>query len=89
MDTKGGLRQVFPGGPADRVREIMVPPGSTDLEVALDLATTPSDVRAHGPVRTWLIRSGPDDTTLLVLIDHLATDGWGATVFARELLAFY
>jgi hypothetical protein len=91
VDTESGLRQVFPpAGPADyAVREITVPPGSTDLEVALDLATTPSDVRAHGPVRTWLIRSGPDDTTLLVLIDHLATDGWGATVFARELLAFY
>jgi hypothetical protein len=91
VDTGGELRQLFPPlEPADyAVTELAVPPGSTALQAATELAMLESDLREHGPVRTWVIRSGPEDSLLLILIDHLAIDAWGATIFIRELWASY
>ncbi len=91
VDADGELRQRFPPLEAAdyAVTEMAVPPGSTALKEATELAMLESDLHAHGPVRTWVIRSGPEDSTLLILIDHLAIDAWGGTIFIRELWGFY
>jgi Condensation domain len=91
LDTPEGPRQLFPPTEAEdcMVQVRSAADGRAAEDVARELAITPSDVRAHGPVRTWLIRSGPADMLLLVLIDHLALDAWSASVFVRELWICY
>ena len=91
LETPEGLRQLFPPVEAEDciIRETTAADSVAAEDVARELAITPSDVRAHGPVRTWLIRSGPTDMLLLVLIDHLAFDGWSAGVFVKELWICY
>ena len=44
----------------------------------------------RGPlVRLSLLRSGPDDHVLLVVIHHIVSDGWSAGVWSRDLARFY
>jgi hypothetical protein len=91
LDTPEGRRQVFaPAQPQDYlVQERTAADSLTAQAVACELAAMPSDLRAHGPVRTWLIRSGPADMLLVVLIDHLSLDGWSAGIFSKELWTCY
>jgi len=91
LDTPEGSRQVFPAGqPQDYlIRESAAADSLTAQDVACELAARPSDLRAHGPVRSWLIRSGPAEALLVVLIDHLSADGWSTGIFSKELWTGY
>ncbi|MEH1099579.1 amino acid adenylation domain-containing protein [Micromonospora sp. CPCC 205561] len=56
------------------------------LEAALDV---PLDLRKDPPLRTRLIRCAPDDHVLLLVVHHIAFDGWSWGVLARELRTLY
>lgn len=41
------------------------------------------------PFRTALLRRAPDDATLLLLMHHIASDGYSLSILARDLVAAY
>ncbi|MBZ4377531.1 non-ribosomal peptide synthetase, partial [Corallococcus sp. AS-1-6] len=59
------------------------------LRLARQEAQRPFDL-AKGPlVRALLVRLGPDDAVLLLVLHHIVTDGWSMGVLVRELGALY
>ena len=60
------------------------------LQRAVDtMARHSFDLRAEVPVRAWLFRVAPDDHALLVLIHHIAGDGWSMGPLYRDLATAY
>ncbi|MEH1017432.1 amino acid adenylation domain-containing protein [Micromonospora sp. CPCC 206060] len=56
------------------------------VDAALHL---PIDLRSEAPLRTRLIRCAADDHVLLLVVHHIAFDGWSWGVLARELHTLY
>ncbi|WP_309094585.1 non-ribosomal peptide synthetase [Streptomyces sp.] len=99
VDRHEALRTVFPdddGVPRQEIR--------TDAAVPIDVVTAPAaDVdallaraAAHSfaldreiPVRATLVALAPDDHVLLLLVHHIATDGWSAEPLLRDLETAY
>uniref|UniRef100_UPI00037D6C53 non-ribosomal peptide synthetase n=1 Tax=Nocardiopsis potens TaxID=1246458 RepID=UPI00037D6C53 len=95
------LRTVFPerdGEPHQRV----IPAGEARAgwdaaeaaEEELDAAVARAarhefDLAADVPVRGLLLRLAPDESVLLVLVHHIAGDGWSLAPLARDLVAAY
>src|SRR5205085_764844 len=52
-------------------------------------AAEPFDLAVRVPVRARLLRVAADVHVLVVVIHHVATDGWSAGIFARDLSAAY
>ncbi|KOT48558.1 non-ribosomal peptide synthetase [Streptomyces rimosus subsp. rimosus] len=95
------LRTVFPvtdGEPHQRVldpAEADFPWESRDvteaeLPAALDAAAKYGfDLAGEIPVRAWLFRTGPQVGVLLLLVHHIAGDGWSMGPIARDFVAAY
>ncbi|KUJ35542.1 non-ribosomal peptide synthetase [Streptomyces rimosus subsp. rimosus] len=95
------LRTVFPvtdGEPYQRVldpAEADFPWESRDLTEAelpgaLDAAAKYGfDLAGEIPVRAWLFRTGPQVGVLLLLVHHIAGDGWSMGPIARDFVAAY
>ncbi|HEY0601305.1 MAG TPA: amino acid adenylation domain-containing protein [Herpetosiphonaceae bacterium] len=49
----------------------------------------PFDLAAGPLLRAMLLRLGPDDQILLIIMHHIISDGWSMSVFLRELSAYY
>ena len=74
-DRRGGRRRTLPGAVARAAAE-------------------PFDLAAQVPVRARLLAVAPEAPgrrvhVLVVVIHHVATDGWSAGIFARDLSAAY
>jgi amino acid adenylation domain-containing protein len=54
-----------------------------------DYARTPFDLATDLPIRARLIRHGADNHTLVVVIHHLAADGWSLAPLAADLATAY
>ena len=53
-------------------------------------AAEPFDLAAQQvPVRARLLRAAPDLHVLVLVIHHVATDGWSLGIFARDLAQAY
>ncbi|MCK9899586.1 amino acid adenylation domain-containing protein [Frankia sp. Cpl3] len=77
------------GVDVDRLWEV-VDVDESGLQAALDGASRWGfDLGVELPVRAWLFRVGPEDHVLLVLIHHIAGDGWSLGPFYRDLDAAY
>lgn len=53
------------------------------------LASLPFDLENERPVRLSLLLNGDQQAYVLILIHHIATDGWAIALFAQELLQAY
>ncbi|MEU4554379.1 amino acid adenylation domain-containing protein [Micromonospora violae] len=54
-----------------------------------DAAATTFDLRTEVPVRAWLFVTSDTDCLLLVLVHHVACDGWSIGPLARDLMTAY
>ncbi|SDD36728.1 amino acid adenylation domain-containing protein [Actinokineospora iranica] len=92
------LRTVF-GQDADGPYQIVLdaePPFETRAVTAAALPDALAEAAAHEfdlaadvPLRVWLFRLAPDEHALLVLVHHIAGDGWSVPVLARDLATAY
>nr|WP_274535867.1 non-ribosomal peptide synthetase [Streptomyces sp. CB02923] len=95
------LRTVFPRR-ARAAQQIILPPDSgrdlltvvetTPGDLAADLheaATHSFDITTEHPLRATLFPLGPDEHVLLLLLHHIAGDGWSMAPLSRDLAAAY
>src|SRR5881392_3916821 len=54
-----------------------------------EVATEPFDLAAEIPVRARLLAVAPAVHVLVVVIHHIATDGWSSRIFDRDLAQAY
>ncbi|MFG3399467.1 condensation domain-containing protein, partial [Streptomyces parvus] len=47
------------------------------------------DLSSEMPVRAWLFDVGPQDSVLMLLVHHIAGDGWSMGPIARDVVAAY
>ena len=95
------LRTVFPadgGEPCQRVIEMselgwalpVTPASNDELAPAIgQAAVEPFDLTVGVPVRARLLAAGPGVHVLVVVIHHIATDGWSTGVLARDISTAY
>ncbi|MFE9425690.1 non-ribosomal peptide synthase/polyketide synthase [Kitasatospora sp. NPDC006697] len=85
------LRTVFPGVdrqvvlPAEQVGALLTVVEEWDER----LAAHTFDLATELPLRAWLFQHGADEYTLLVVLHHIAGDGWSLVPLARDLSAAY
>ncbi|UJB40280.1 amino acid adenylation domain-containing protein [Streptomyces sp. A1-5] len=95
------LRTVFPEQ-AGVPRQCVLDPSAVDLDLsvreidpdALDAAvsaavTSPFDVVTDLPLRCWLFRTGAERHVLVLVLHHIAGDGWSLAPLARDLGGAY
>ena len=95
------LRTIFPADRAQPYQQILDPAGlEWELEAIPvsenDLAAVVTricgetfDLAVNVPLRVRLLRLGSDEHVLVVMIHHIATDGWSAGPLARDLSMAY
>ncbi|MDX3387859.1 amino acid adenylation domain-containing protein [Streptomyces niveiscabiei] len=95
------LRTVFPADagkpwqrilPADRARpHLTVCDAAPDTVAQLlaDEVARPFDLARETPLRARLLRTAADEHVLLILLHHIAADGWSMGVLIRELGTAY
>ena len=93
------LRTVFPEGaetPSQVILDAAHPPvqvvETDEAGLAGHLAAACGygfDLAREGPLRSWLFRLGGDRHVLLLLLHHIAGDGWSLGPLSRDLAAAY
>ena len=95
------LRTVFPADAGQPYQQILDPAGlewglepvpvsEGDLAaVVAGICGEPFDLASQVPLRARLLRLGPGEHVLVVVIHHIATDGWSAGPLARDLSVAY
>ncbi|MGH3401821.1 MAG: condensation domain-containing protein, partial [Streptosporangiaceae bacterium] len=96
------LRTVFPSADGGQPYQQVIP--AVDLDWALqhelaapgDLQTRIDEVASYAfdlasevPVRAWLLTAGPDEHVLVLVVHHIAGDGWSWAPMARDLSEAY
>ncbi|WP_107982793.1 non-ribosomal peptide synthetase [Rhodococcus sp. OK519] len=101
LDRHESLRTVFPDSPdgphqvvldAVRVAPNLMPVDvrAHELDRAMtDLASRGFDVTTDAPVRARLLRVGPFEHVLAIVVHHISADGWSMGPLARDVMASY
>ncbi|MFC3577541.1 condensation domain-containing protein, partial [Streptomyces yaanensis] len=95
------LRTVFPTVDGQPIQKILplgeldwslytVEVAPEDLQSAIDdAAGYLFDLASEVPVRAWLISAGADERVLVVVVHHIASDGWSKGPLARDVATAY
>ncbi|WP_234328571.1 non-ribosomal peptide synthetase, partial [Streptomyces rimosus] len=95
------LRTVFPETDGEPYQRVLDPAEAdfawerrtvtqADLPSAMEEAARYGfDLAGEPPVRAWLFEAGPQDSVLLLLLHHIAGDGWSMGPLARDVVAAY
>ncbi|MCX4231483.1 non-ribosomal peptide synthetase [Streptomyces ortus] len=94
------LRTVFTSDEGRPYQQILPPPASFDLPVieveqeglagtVAELAGRAFDLAAEPPLRAWLLRTGPTESALVMVVHHIAGDGWSMGPLARDVSVAY
>ncbi|MFJ6017689.1 condensation domain-containing protein, partial [Streptomyces sp. NPDC092952] len=88
-DSEGPYQAVLP---TDAIRAELATVRVDEAGLAGELAAAaryPFDLAAELPVRATLFELAEDEHVLLVLVHHIAADGWSMPLLARDLTAAY
>ncbi|MEU5052620.1 amino acid adenylation domain-containing protein [Streptomyces sp. NPDC021096] len=105
VDRHESLRTVFPEGPEGEPYQRILGQAEAagllafvraevadeqELTSALERAARCEFDLAHDlPLRAWLFAKGPDEHVLLLVLHHIAADGWSMAPLARDLSSAY
>ncbi|MDH6281627.1 non-ribosomal peptide synthase/polyketide synthase [Prescottella agglutinans] len=101
VDRHEALRTVYPDSP-NGPHQVIVPaahvvptlePVAVDepeiLPMVVGLAGAGFDVTAEAPLRVALLRVGPDDHVLVLVVHHISADGFSVAPLARDVMVAY
>ncbi|TGD89793.1 non-ribosomal peptide synthetase [Mycolicibacterium sp. CH28] len=89
IESDGTLYQrILPAGTAVPVRIVDCPADDLDESIAA-LVEYRFDLAAEIPVRVTVLRSDPEDCTIVVLLHHITTDEWSDAPFLTDLNRAY
>ncbi|MER6467070.1 amino acid adenylation domain-containing protein, partial [Streptomyces sp. NPDC001228] len=74
--------------PAGALRVVEVGPGELEERLAAE-AARPFDLVSELPFRAWLFVLGPRECVLMLVMHHIAADGWSSVPLARDLGSAY
>ncbi|XGU20192.1 condensation domain-containing protein [Rhodococcus sp. 3Y1] len=92
------LRTVFPdsdSGPHQVIQDAFtsLEYGTADTrepkELAREFASRGFDITTQAPVRALLLESTPQHHTLVIVIHHIAADGWSIAPLMKDVLTAY
>jgi hypothetical protein len=101
VERHESLRTVFPVVDGQPCQRVVAPPSPESLlrvgraapdavaGLVAEAAGWCFDLAAETPVRAWLWRVGAEESVLLVLLHHIAADGWSMGPLGRDLAVAY
>ncbi|MFI6785386.1 amino acid adenylation domain-containing protein [Micromonospora sp. NPDC050276] len=85
------LRTVVDGPSSQRILQatVRLVVAALDESAVTDAIGTPFDLAHDLPLRAWLFRGDGDETVLVLVLHHIAGDGWSMRPLARDLSDAY